>query len=356
MRVKTITCPNCGHANNFLAEECTQCGINFSRYYEELEKAETLRRHIEEQEQAEALKNEEEDKKRREAESLQRQQEEQARLEQEEQARLAMEERERIEEEKRLEAERLQEAQERADMLKRQQEALEKATALERQKEEEAARERLAAEARKPEKDEKEHREAEAHHGPQEEQTDLETETRRGKEEEQIRLEEEKRPEEKTAPSAAAEPSNPADDTHTVEIEELDTADIEEHAGAFDFIEYPADAPPDAAPLHNPGALDAPPKDYQPAASLEERLRIYEGQMLGLTYGDPAEIQNVKLLAAGRDHLQVFYPISRHVVSFPYHVIISITENAEGLSAVGPDISPVFPMVVELPRPFFHVV
>ena len=76
--------------------------------------------------------------------------------------------------------------------------------------------------------------------------------------------------------------------------------------------------------------------------------------MVGLSYGHPAEIQNVKLLAVSRDHFQVFYPISRNIVSFAYRVILSITENAEGLSAVGPDISPVFPVVVELPRPFFH--
>ena len=83
-------------------------------------------------------------------------------------------------------------------------------------------------------------------------------------------------------------------------------------------------------------------------------MRIYEGRMIGLTYGNPAEIQNVKLLAVSGDHFQVFYPISRNVVSFAYGVIVSITENAEGLSAVGPDISPVFPVVIELPRPFFH--
>ena len=107
---------------------------------------------------------------------------------------------------------------------------------------------------------------------------------------------------------------------------------------------------------HPPAAetTTSPPNDYQPAASLEARLGIYEGRMIGLTYGDPAEIQNVKLLAVSGDHFQVFYPISRNVVSFAYGVIVSITENAEGLSAVGPDISPVFPVVVELPRPFFH--
>ena len=78
MKVKTITCPNCGHANNFLAEECTQCGINFSRYYEELEKAEALRRHIEEQEKAEALKREQEEQARREAEARRIEEEKQA--------------------------------------------------------------------------------------------------------------------------------------------------------------------------------------------------------------------------------------------------------------------------------------
>ena len=98
----------------------------------------------------------------------------------------------------------------------------------------------------------------------------------------------------------------------------------------------------------------SPPNDYRPAASLQARLEFYEGRMIGLTYGNPAEIQNVKLMAVSSDHFQVFYPIPRHVVSFAYGAIVSITENAEGLSAVGPDISPVFPVVIELPRPFFH--
>ena len=74
MKVKTITCPNCSHANNFLAEECSQCGINFSKYYEELEKAEALRRHIEEQEKAEALLKQQEEEARQ-AEELKRRQE-----------------------------------------------------------------------------------------------------------------------------------------------------------------------------------------------------------------------------------------------------------------------------------------
>jgi hypothetical protein len=325
MRVKTITCPNCGHANNFLAEECTQCGINFSRYYEELEKAETLRRHIEEQEKAEALRHEQEEQKRHEADEQQRQQEEQVRI--------AAEKREGIEEEKRLEAERLREEQERADVLKRQQEALAKAEALQHQKEEEEERVRLAAEVRKREKEEKEH---------------LATEARDS--------ENEGAQEEKATANAAADSSNPAENTNAVEIEELETADIEEYAGAFDFIEYPAEEPSDADHVANIATLDASPYNYRKASSLEERLRIYEGRMLGLAYGDPAEIQNVKLLAVNSDHFQVFYPVSRNVVSFPYDVIMSITENAEGLSAVGPDISPVFPMVVELPRPFFHAV
>jgi hypothetical protein len=334
MRVKTITCPNCGHANNFLAEECTQCGINFSRYYEELEKAETLRRHIEEQEKAEALRHELEVNERRAAEELQRTQEEQA----------------RVEEEKRLEAERLRKEQERADVLKRQQEALEEAEAIQRQKEEEEAKERCEAEARQQAE------ETATRRIQQEEQARLEAENRRREEEEQKRLDEAKQPETKAAQNAAADVTKPLDDVNAVEIEELETADIEEYAGAFDFIEYPADDASDADHIDNAGRLDAPPYNYRPAASIEERLRIYEGRMLGLTYGDPAEIQNIKLLAVSGDHFQVFYPISRNVVSFPYEVIISITENAEGLSAVGPDISPVFPMVVELPRPFFHAV
>ena len=152
----------------------------------------------------------------------------------------------------------------------------------------------------------------------------------------------------------AAEDPEPAAEAPGIEIEELDPEDLEEHAGAFDYIEYPppeeAEAP---APL-SPDPLISQPADHRPAASLEDRLRMYEGRMIGITYGNPAEIQNIKLLAVSDDHFQVFYPISRNIVSFAYGVIISITENADGLSAVGPDISPVFPIVVELPRPFFH--
>ena len=218
-------------------------------------------------------------------------------------------------------------------MLKRQQEALAEAEALQRQREEEEARERLAANAHEREKEEKERLEAEARES-----------------------EKEGAQEEIAAENIPADRINLADDEGAVEIEELETADIEEYAGAFDFIEYPVEDPSDADHIDNTAPIDASPHNYRPASSVEERLRIYEGRMLGLTYGDPAEIQNVKLLAVNRDHFQVFYPISRNVVCFPYDVIMSITENAEGLSAVGPDISPVFPMVVELPRPFFHAV
>ncbi len=300
MRVKTITCPNCGHANNFLAEECTQCGINFSRYYEELEKAESLRRHLQEREKAEALGQGPEEKESRKTPALPSRPDEQAHREAEEQL--------PGEAEKRPETEGLPETPKRAAMLKRQQEALEK------------------AEARQP------HEEKDDPQRPGEENP----------------------PGEKTARSTADEKAPSEDEADAFEIEELDPADIEEHAGAFDFIEYPADEPSDAGQPDIPDRPDFPLSDYPPAASLEERLRTYEGRMLGVTYGDPAEIQNVKLLAVSRDHFQVFYPISRHVVSFPYGAIVSITENAKGVSAVGPDISPVFPMVVELPRPFFH--
>ncbi|MBL0715441.1 MAG: hypothetical protein JJV98_17265 [Desulfosarcina sp.] len=308
MKVKTITCPNCGHANNFLAEECLQCGINFSRYYDELEKAEALRQHIEEQEKAEALKREQEEKERREAEQRRIEEEKKAealRLEKEEQERLEAQARRQAEEEKqRLEEEHRKKAQKRADILRRQKEELEKAEVLKRQQEEEEKAEALR---RQQEEEEK----AEALRRQQEEEAEI-------------------------------------------EVEELDDADLEEHAGAFDYIEYPPEDQAGANEPESSDSLPAQPNDYRPAASLEERLRMYEGRMVGITYGNPAEIQNVKLLAVSGDHFQVFYPISRNVVSFSYRAIVSITENTDGVSAVGPDISPVFPMVVELPRPFFN--
>ena len=226
MKVKTITCPNCSHANNFLAEECSQCGINFSKYYEELEKAEALRRHIEEQEKAEALK---------------RQQQEETRAEEE----------------------------------RRQREEEEKAEALRRQQEEEA---RQAEELKR-------------------------------QQEEQARAEEERRQREE-------------------EVE----------------------ADPDAStPLQMP--VQTP--DFRPAETLQARLSPYEGQMIGITYGNPSEIQNVKLISVNTDHFQIYYPISKNVVSYAYRQLLLVTENPEGISAVGPDISPVFPIVIEVPRPFF---
>ena len=307
MKVKTITCPNCGHANNFLAEECTQCGIHFSRYYEELEKAEALRRHIEEQEKAEARRREQEEKERLEAEARRKEEEEKAearRREQEERERREAEARER-------------EAEER------------------RQAEEEAQ-----AEARRREQEEQERREAESR--------EQEARERRSQEEDQTRG---------IAAAAAgdtAEENRPPDETDEIEIEERDRDAIETTAGAFDYIEYPPEELVSGDQPENTDLSASPPNDYRPAASLQARLEFYEGRMIGLTYGNPAEIQNVKLMAVSSDHFQVFYPIPRHVVSFAYGAIVSITENAEGLSAVGPDISPVFPVVIELPRPFFH--
>ncbi len=380
MKVKTITCPNCGHANNFLAEECTQCGIHFSRYYEELEKAEALRRHIEEQEKAEALRREQEEKERQEAEArrkeeeekaeaLRREEEERERREAEAREREAEERRQAEEEARRLEEERQIEAQKRADILKRQKEELEKAEALKRQKEEEQK-----AEAARREEEERERREAEAREREAEERRQAEEEEkaealrreqedqeRREAEEREREAEERRRQEEDQAlviaadaPGDAADENQPQDETEDIEIEERDDAAIEAQAGAFDFIEYPPEGPvvDDQAEIADPSA--SPPNDYRPAASLQARLEFYEGRMIGLTYGNPAEIQNVKLMAVSSDHIQVFYPIPRHVVSFAYGTIVSITENAEGLSAVGPDISPVFPVVIELPRPYFH--
>ena len=286
MKVKTITCPNCGHANNFLAEDCSQCGITFSKYYEELEKAEALRRHIEEQEKAEELK---------------RQQEEEARLleekRQQEEAEKAEERRKQQEEEARLEAERQEEAQKRADILRRQKEELEKAEELRRQAEEEA---RAEEERLRREEEEK----AEA--------------LRKQQEEEEARLAEERRQQEEEEARAEEERDKPS-------------ADL-------------------AGPLQMP--VNTP--DFRSAETMQARLSPYTGQMIGVTYGNPSEIQNVKLISVNHDHFQVYYPITKHVVSFAYRQLMLVTENQEGISAVGPDISPVFPVVIEVPRPFFH--
>jgi hypothetical protein len=100
--------------------------------------------------------------------------------------------------------------------------------------------------------------------------------------------------------------------------------------------------------------MPAKTPDFRSADTLLLRLSPYTGQMIGITYGNPSDIQNVKLISVNRDHFQVYYPISKHVVSYTYRQLIQITENPEGISAVGPDISPVFPVVVEVPRPFFQ--
>jgi chemotaxis protein histidine kinase CheA len=234
MKVKTITCPNCGHSNNFLAEDCSQCGIIFSKYYEELEKAEALRRHIEEQEKAEELK---------------RQQEEEARAE---------EERLRKEEEEKAEA-----------LRKQQKEEERQAEELKRQQEEEARAE-----------------------------------------EKRLRKEEEEKAQEERD-QAAANMTAP--------------------------VQMPVSTP-----------------DFRPAETLQARLSPYMGQMIGVSYGNPSEIQNVKLISLNTDHFQIYYPISKHVVSYAYRQLMLVTENPEGISAVGPDISPVFPVVIEVLRPFFH--
>lgn len=358
MKVKTITCPNCGHANNFLADECTQCGINFSRYYDELEKAETLRHHIEEQEKAEAREREQEEQAQREAEARQREAEKKAealRRQQEEQERLQTEARRKQEKERqhreeeeqtRIEAERRKEAQKREDILRRQKEALEKAETLKRQQEEKEEEEIVA---RQPEHE----AEKEAALKREEEPTRPAAETSQHDEE---GPQGEEHPREDATDKATQNrvPDTP-DEEGAIESADTDPADIEEQARAFDYIEYPPENEVIAAPPVAPDRPASRPTDFRPAASLEERLRIYTGRMIGLNYGNPAEIQNVKLLAVSRDHFQVFYPISQNIVSFSYGVIVSITENADGVSAVGPDISPVFPVVVELPRPFFHV-
>ena len=94
--------------------------------------------------------------------------------------------------------------------------------------------------------------------------------------------------------------------------------------------------------------------DFRSAETLQARLAPYAGQMIGVSYGNPSEIQNVKLISLNTDHFQIYYPITKHVVSYAYRQLILVTENPEGISAIGPDISPVFPVVIEVPRPFFH--
>jgi hypothetical protein len=168
MKVKTITCPNCGQANNFLAEDCLQCGINFSKYYDDLEKADALRRHIEAQEKAEAqrqrelaakaaiLKRQQEELER--AEAQKRAEEEQARLrEAEEERRRAEEEQARLreaeEERRRAEEEqaRLREAEEERRRAEEEQARLREAEEERRRAEEEQARLREAEETRQSE-------------------------------------------------------------------------------------------------------------------------------------------------------------------------------------------------------------
>ena len=299
MKVKTITCPNCSHANNFLAEDCSQCGIIFSKYYEELEKAEALRRHIEEQEKAEELK---------------RQQEEEARLKEEQRRREEAEKAEALrkqqEEEARIEAEQQAEAQKRADILRRQKEELEKAEELRRQEEEKSR-----AEEERLRKVEEEKAEA----------------LRKQEEEEARQAEEARRQQEKEARA----------EEERLRKEEEEKAVQEERDRA-------------AADMTGPLQMPVTTPDFRPAETLQARLSPYEGQMIGVSYGNPSEIQNVKLISVNNDHFQIYYPITKHVVSYAYRQLMLVSENPEGISAVGPDISPVFPVVIEVPRPFFH--
>jgi len=317
MRVKTITCPNCGHANNFLAEDCSQCGINFKKYYDDLEKAEALRRHIEEQEKAEALR------KQQEEEEAQRQEERQRRKE----------------EEARLEEERRKETEKRADMLRRQKEELEKAEELRRQKEDEERREEERRRKEEAEKAEALRKQREA-----EEEARRQEERQRRQEEEEARLEEERRRKEAAEKAEALRKQR--------EAEEEARRQEEEEAEALSAEDLEGEAHGAIAP----GLVQMPDTtpDFRPADTLQLRLAPYAGQMIGVTYGNPSEIQNVKLISVNTDHFQIYYPISKNVVSFAYRQLRQVTENAEGISAVGPDISPVFPVVIEVPQPFFY--
>ena len=108
------------------------------------------------------------------------------------------------------------------------------------------------------------------------------------------------------------------------------------------------------ADIPTPLQMPVTTPDFRPADTLQDRLSPYEGQMIGVSYGNPSEIQNVKLISVNHDHFQIYYPITKHVVSYAYRQLMLVTENPDGISAVGPDISPVFPVVIEVPRPFFH--
>ena len=323
MKVKTITCPNCSRANNFLAEECSQCGINFSKYYEELEKSEALRRHIEEQEKAEALLKQQEEEARQ-AEELKRRQEEEARAE---------EERRRKEEEARQEAERQKEAQKRADILKRQKEELEKAEEERRRKEE----------AEK----------AEALRKQQEEEARQAEELKR-RQEEEARAEEERRQREEAEKAEALRIQQEEEARQAEELKRRQEEEARAKEERQRALQQTAGSDPNDAETSGLLQMPVSTPDFRSANTLSIRLAPYAGQMIGIAYGNPSEIQNVKLISVNQDHFQVFYPISKHVVSYPYRQLVQITENPEGISAVGPDISPLFPVVVEVPRPFFH--
>jgi hypothetical protein len=248
MKLKTLTCPNCSQTNNFLAEVCTQCGINFSKYFEELEKAEELRRHIEEQERLEAQKRQEEEERQRkekEAEALRRREEEKQKAEA---ARLEREEAER------------------------------------RLKEEE----RQKAEAARIEREEAE---------------------RRLKEEEGQKAE---------APSTS--PSMPAS-------------------------VFWSDGDKD-------GSL-ATHHLLRDANDLPRVLSRYVGATIGLSFGSARTIRAVRLITVRKDHFQVLF-ISRKVTAiFPFHSLDLVAESPDGISAESPDISPVFPAVLQVAKPFF---
>lgn len=317
MKLKTLTCPNCNQTNNFLAEECTQCGINFSKYFEELEKAEELRRHIEEQEKAEALRQEQEEKERlqrekeeqEKAEALKRQkEEEQLRREKEEQEKAEALKRQKEEEErakalKRQEEERLRrekEEQEKAEALKRQKEEEERARALKRQKEEE---ERL-------QREKEEHEKAEALKRQREQEKWAEVSKRQQEEEERQRREQEQ----KATSANAQNTASPA---------------------------FPGE--PDARSENQTGGT----------ALLSQILVGYVGQTIGLSFGDRRIIKAVRLLSVGEDHFTVLFTARKLSASFPLQSLSLIAECMDGISAESPDISPVFTAVLQVDKPFF---
>ncbi len=302
MKLKTLTCPNCSQTNNFLAEVCDQCGINFSKYFEELEKAEELRRHIEEQERLESQRRQEAEDRRREekeAEALRRKEEEKQKAEAD---RLKKEE-----EERRLKEEERQKAE--ADRLKKEEEER-------RLREEE--RQKAEADRLKKEEEERRLREEERQRADAD-RLEQEEEERRFREEEAGTL---GRREEDVQQDEAAEtfPPTPASVFWSDDDQE---ASLASHHLLRD------------------------------ANDLPRVLSRYVGATIGLSFGNARTIKAVRLITVRKDHFQVLFISRKLTAIFPFHSLDLVAESPDGISAESPDISPVFPAVLQVTKPFF---